>query len=117
MICFLRERQYFNGLGPEDLPGKQVATTTGSTSAIYLRQQNIQPLEFPRIEQAYDALLKGLADAVVFDSPVLLYYAAREGKAGPIPGGLRHTLAHKQQYSAKGGYSHCVGMGPQRPCR
>jgi polar amino acid transport system substrate-binding protein len=66
--------------GPEDLPGKQVATTTGSTSAAYLRQQNVQPLEFPRIEQAYEALLKGQADAVVFDAPVLLFYAAREGK-------------------------------------
>ena len=66
--------------GPEDLPGKQVATTTGSTSAQYMRQQNIQLLEFPRIEETYDALLKGQADAVVFDAPVLLYYAAREGK-------------------------------------
>jgi polar amino acid transport system substrate-binding protein len=66
--------------GPEDLPGKQVATTTGSTSAAYLRQQNIEPLEFARIEQAYDALLKGRADAVVFDSPVLLFYAAHQGK-------------------------------------
>lgn len=66
--------------GPEDLPGKQVATTTGSTSALYLKQQNVQVTEFPKIEQAYDALLKGQADAVVFDSPVLLYYAAHEGK-------------------------------------
>ena len=66
--------------GPEDLPGKQVATTTGSTSAMYLRQQNIQVSEFQKIEQAYDALLKGQADAVVFDSPVLLYYAAHEGR-------------------------------------
>ncbi|HEY3304132.1 MAG TPA: transporter substrate-binding domain-containing protein [Candidatus Binatia bacterium] len=66
--------------GPEDLPGKQVATTTGSTSAAYLRQHNIETLEFPRIEQAYEALLKGQADAVVFDAPVLLFYAAREGK-------------------------------------
>ena len=66
--------------GPEDLPGKQVATTTGSTSAAYLRQQNVEPLEFERIEQAYEALLKRQADAVVFDSPVLLFYAAREGK-------------------------------------
>lgn len=66
--------------GPEDLPGKQVATTMGSTSAVYLRQQNAQLMEFPRIEDAFDALLKGQADAVVFDSPVLLYYAAHEGK-------------------------------------
>jgi polar amino acid transport system substrate-binding protein len=66
--------------GPEDLPGKSVATTTGSTSAAYLRQQNVEPQEFPRIEQAYEALLKGQADAVVFDAPVLLFYAARAGK-------------------------------------
>ncbi len=75
--------------GPEDLPGKQVATTTGSTSALYLRQQNISVTEFPRIEQAYDALLSGQADAIVFDSPVLLYYAAHQGKGkvalvGPV---------------------------------
>lgn len=75
--------------GPEDLPGKQVATTTGSTSAMYLHQQNSQVSEFPKIEQAYEALLKGEADAVVFDSPVLLYYAAHEGKGrvsvvGPV---------------------------------
>ena len=75
--------------GPEDLPGKEAATTTGSTSAMYLRQQNAQLMEFARIEQAYDALLKGQADAVVFDSPVLLFYAAHEGKGkvsvvGPV---------------------------------
>lgn len=66
--------------GPADLPGKQVATTTGSTSAAYLREQNVDVLEFARMEQAYDALLKGQADAVVFDAPVLLFYAAHEGK-------------------------------------
>ena len=66
--------------GPEDLPGKQVATTTGSTSAAYVRQQNVQVSEFAKIEQTYEVLLKGQADAVVFDSPVLLYYAAHEGK-------------------------------------
>lgn len=66
--------------GPEDLPGKQVATTTGSTSAMYLHQQHSQVSEFAKIEQAYEALLRGQADAVVFDSPVLLYYAAHEGK-------------------------------------
>ncbi|HEY6199716.1 MAG TPA: transporter substrate-binding domain-containing protein [Candidatus Binatia bacterium] len=75
--------------GPEDLPGKQVATTTGSTSALYLRQQNVQVMEFPKIEQAYEALSSGQADAVVFDSPVLLYYSAHQGKGkvtlvGPI---------------------------------
>lgn len=64
----------------DDLPGKRVATTTGSTAAQYLRERGAQVEEFPRIEDAYDALASGRADAVVFDSPVLLYYASHEGR-------------------------------------
>ncbi|MGH7772051.1 MAG: transporter substrate-binding domain-containing protein [Candidatus Binatia bacterium] len=66
--------------GHEDLPGKRVASISGSTSAEYLRQQNVQVMELKQIEDAYQALLQGQADAVVYDAPVLLYYAAREGK-------------------------------------
>jgi polar amino acid transport system substrate-binding protein len=66
--------------GPRDLPGKQVATIKGSTSAAYLAGAKIRTLEFTRIDEAYNALLNERADAVVYDSPVLLYYAAREGK-------------------------------------
>ncbi|WP_202950717.1 transporter substrate-binding domain-containing protein [Pseudanabaena sp. PCC 6802] len=66
--------------GPDDLPGKVVATTKGSTSAKYLSDRNIQKLEFTNINDAYDSLLKGEADAIVFDSPVLMYYAAHQGK-------------------------------------
>jgi polar amino acid transport system substrate-binding protein len=64
----------------DDLPGKVVATTAGSTAASYLRQRNISILEVPKIEQAYEALQGKKADAVVFDAPVLLFYAANEGK-------------------------------------
>jgi polar amino acid transport system substrate-binding protein len=66
--------------GIEDLPGKIVATTTGSTAAKYLQQKNIRVLELGKIDKAYDALLSKAADAVVFDAPVLLYYAANQGK-------------------------------------
>jgi polar amino acid transport system substrate-binding protein len=66
--------------GPEDLPGKKVATTAASTSARYLREQHAQVLEFEKIDDAYDTLLQKKADAVVFDAPVLLHYAARDGK-------------------------------------
>jgi polar amino acid transport system substrate-binding protein len=65
---------------PKDLPGKIVATTKGSTSAKFLSDRNIQKLEFTNIDDAYDSLLKGEANAIVFDSPVLLYYAAHAGK-------------------------------------
>lgn len=66
--------------GPEDLPGKQVATTKGSTAAEYLRQLNAEVLEFSSIADAFQALLDKRADAVVFDAPVLLYFASHDGK-------------------------------------
>ncbi|MDZ8090284.1 MAG: transporter substrate-binding domain-containing protein [Nostoc sp. DedQUE12b] len=64
----------------DDLPGKVVATTAGSTAATYLREHKISVLEVPKIEQAYNALQTKKADAVVFDAPVLLFYVANEGK-------------------------------------
>lgn len=66
--------------GPSDLPGKIVATTKGSTSAKYLSDRNIQKLEFASIDSAYNSLVNGYANAIVFDSPVLLYYASHGGK-------------------------------------
>jgi polar amino acid transport system substrate-binding protein len=66
--------------GIADLAGRTVATTTGSTAADFLRQRSIKPLEFPTIEQVYDSLLNRQADAVVFDSGVLSYYATHDGK-------------------------------------
>jgi polar amino acid transport system substrate-binding protein len=75
--------------GPDDLPGKRVATTTGSTSATYLRERRIQILEYSQIDAAVQALEQDRVKAVVFDSPVLLYYAAQkvQGKVevvGPV---------------------------------
>ena len=75
--------------GPEDLPGKRVASVKDSTSVEYLRQHNVEVAEFAKVEDAYQALQQDQADAVVYDSPVLLYYASHEGKGkaqvvGPI---------------------------------
>jgi polar amino acid transport system substrate-binding protein len=66
--------------GPDDLPGKKVATTRGSTAAAQLAELRAQVIEVSRIEDAYQALLNKDAEAVVFDAPILLYYAANEGK-------------------------------------
>jgi polar amino acid transport system substrate-binding protein len=66
------------GLG--DLNDKKVATIAGSTSATYLKQQHLDTKEFKKIDQTYDALNNGEVDAVVFDAPILLYYAAHDGK-------------------------------------
>jgi polar amino acid transport system substrate-binding protein len=66
--------------GPDELPGKRVATTRGSTAAVFLRDHRVQLKEFALIDQAYGALLSKEVDAVVFDSPVLQYYATHGGR-------------------------------------
>jgi polar amino acid transport system substrate-binding protein len=71
--------------GVSDLPGKKVATVAESTSAKYLQQQqNIDTKTFPKIDDAYAALNSAddatKVDAIVYDAPILLYYAAHEGK-------------------------------------
>lgn len=65
--------------GPDDLKGKQVATTRGSTAANILRELQAEVVEVSRIDEAYAALQERRVDAVVFDAPILLYYAANEG--------------------------------------
>jgi len=66
--------------GPDDLPGKQVATIAGSSAADYLRQQNTQVQELSTADQMFKALLDKKVDAVVFAAPILLYYATHQGK-------------------------------------
>jgi polar amino acid transport system substrate-binding protein len=66
--------------GPDDLQGKKVATTRGSTAANALKELRAEVVEVARIDEAYKALHDKQVDAVVFDAPVLLYYAAKEGK-------------------------------------
>lgn len=75
--------------GPDDLPGKKVATITGSTSAKYSSLHGLRAREYTQFADAAKALEAGTAQAVIFDAPVLLYYAANEGKnkvhaVGPI---------------------------------
>ncbi len=66
--------------GPGDLPAKQVATVGGTTAVDYLRGQNAQVQEFATPDQMFKALLDKKVDAVVTAAPLLLYYAAHEGK-------------------------------------
>jgi polar amino acid transport system substrate-binding protein len=65
--------------GPEDLPGKQVATIANTFAADYLRAHNVHVQEFPQVASMFQALQSKEVDAVVFNSPVLLYYAAHQG--------------------------------------
>jgi len=65
--------------GVEDLPGKKVATVAGTTSADYLKEMGIPFRGVDVIDEAYELLEKDLIDAIVYDAPVLQYYAATGG--------------------------------------
>jgi polar amino acid transport system substrate-binding protein len=66
--------------GASDLPGKRIATVRGTTGAAYLAGQHLRPVEVERIDDAYPLLEASKVDAIVFDAPVLLYYAVTRGK-------------------------------------
>ena len=65
--------------GPDDLPGKAVATVTGTTSADYLHDSGVKATAFPDIDTAVKALNDKKVDAVVYDAPVLQYVANADG--------------------------------------
>jgi polar amino acid transport system substrate-binding protein len=66
--------------GAADLPGKRIATVRGTTGAEYLADQHLRSTEVESIADAYFLLAAGHADAIVFDAPVLLYYASTAGR-------------------------------------
>lgn len=66
--------------GPDDLPGKSIATVDGSTAADYLRTRGIDFIGVEVIEDAYPLLTNGTVDAIVYDAPVLRYYSITQGE-------------------------------------
>lgn len=63
----------------DDVAGKVVATRVGSTSEEYLQQNTDAEIEaFPEIVEAYQNVLAGRADAVLYDLPNVLYYSETE---------------------------------------
>jgi len=66
--------------GPEDLPGKAVATLAGSNAVKYLREHHSRVQEFSTVDRMFEALLNKKVDAVVSAAPLLLYFAAHDGK-------------------------------------
>ncbi len=66
--------------GLNDLYGKRVGTTRGSTAADFLDQRSLPHEEVGDIEELFDGLRNGSLDAVVHDAPILAYYAATRGR-------------------------------------
>ncbi len=66
--------------GPQDLWGRRVAVVAGTTSYSYMKKQRSQLAIYDRVEDAFNALLQGEVEAVVYDAPNLLYYANGAGR-------------------------------------
>ena len=86
--------------GPNDLPGKSVATIGGSTSETWLGKlgtagARVQVQVFSDIPACLDALKSGKVQAVVFDAPILKYYV---NKLGPDDFALVGGLLEKSNY-------------------
>jgi ABC-type amino acid transport substrate-binding protein len=64
----------------DDLPGKAVVTVEGTTASSFLTERGIAHLRVKRIEDAYALLDTGQVQAVVYDAPVLSYYANTDGR-------------------------------------
>ncbi|MCX6484988.1 MAG: transporter substrate-binding domain-containing protein [Mycobacterium sp.] len=87
--------------GPSDLVGKKVATVAGTTSARHLQDIGVPATGLPNIDDCLLGLRDGTYEAVVFDSPVLRYYAAGDGNgavqlAGPVFNPEDYGLAFAQ---------------------
>jgi polar amino acid transport system substrate-binding protein len=72
-----------------DLYGRDVATVAETAASRYLADIDLPARPLPDVDEATAALLDGSVDAVVYDSPVLRYYARTKGKnrtqvVGPI---------------------------------
>jgi polar amino acid transport system substrate-binding protein len=71
-------RGSINGL--DDLGGKKVATVRGTVADTFLQQTGFDRVLFDDADAAIGAVRDRRADAVVFDSPVLRYYASHAGR-------------------------------------
>ena len=69
--------------GPSDLHGHRVATVADSPGDTYLTSVGIGPVRVAEIDDAIARLRDGDVDAVVFDAPVLEYWASNNG-AGEV---------------------------------
>jgi len=72
-----------------DLYGKKVGTTSGSTASIYLENRDLSHRGYEDLASLLAAFESGVLDAVVFDAPILAYYVNTDltgdaALAGPV---------------------------------
>ena len=71
-----------------DLDGQRVGTTTASTSSDFLTGLGISHLTYSALDDLFSTFERGELDAIVFDGPLLAYYANHRGA------GLSELLPH-----------------------
>lgn len=82
----------------EDLKNKVVATKIGTSSVDYVKPYTNKPIrKFQDQDAAFMELVSGGADAVIFDKPVVEYYAGTAGKGavkvvGPVYAGQYYGI-------------------------
>ncbi|HIJ72828.1 MAG TPA: transporter substrate-binding domain-containing protein [Candidatus Hydrogenedentes bacterium] len=84
----LTEQQLFNIKDHHDLRGKKVATVAGTTSEKTLRELGADIVSTQSIEAMQDKLLAQRVDAIVYDSPSILYFADREHESVSAVGNI-----------------------------
>ena len=62
-----------------DLDGRRVGTVSGSTSAEFLGQRDLEFTGFPDPSIMLEGFKTGQLDAVVFDAPILAYFVQTDG--------------------------------------
>jgi len=83
--------------GPDSLVGHRVGTVRRSTSAAWLSENvpGARILPYTVVDEAYDDLIKGEIEAVVYDAPSVLYFSSHKGKSLTHPAG---PVFHKEEY-------------------
>jgi polar amino acid transport system substrate-binding protein len=66
--------------GYQDLYGKRVGTTEGSTSAQFLAKEALGHVSYESLEAMFAGLESNRLDALVHDAPILAYYAHNRGR-------------------------------------
>lgn len=84
--------------GPADLPGRTIATAPGSPAADWLAARGLAFVPVTDNERAYDMLMRGEIDAVVYGAPQLRHWLANRGTSqaslvGPVFGQQRYAIA------------------------
>ncbi|EET48799.1 transporter substrate-binding domain-containing protein [Thalassobium sp. R2A62] len=69
-----------NVSGLNDLYDKRVGTISGSTAADTLETRDLRYVDFNSLDTMLDAFEIGYLDAIVFDAPILAYYANTRGR-------------------------------------